>query len=56
VGSASLGRVLFVWGGGGYARYFNEGPIYSERNEGTSLNIYFGRHFVWLKYDASFIL
>jgi hypothetical protein len=43
-------------GGGGVASCLYEGHICFGRNMGPRHNLYFGRHFASLKYEACFIL
>jgi hypothetical protein len=49
VGCAPKGRALLVLPGGKQISCY-DGHIYFEKNRGTRQNIYFGRHFAWLKY------
>jgi hypothetical protein len=53
-GRAPWGSVGPLWGGGASSLY--QEHVYFERNMGVRQNIYFGRHFAWLKYEACFVL
>jgi hypothetical protein len=53
-GAPHLGPCWSSWGEGALVLFMRD--VYFEVNMGARQNIYFGRHFAWLKYESCFII